>query len=656
MILAAPLVIPFAKAVGLSVGTLGMAALADQVNDYIQANPEESMKILSTIIPNVGIGQIFMSKEDKISLEDLEDMTDEEAQDLSKEEKAELMKQAGKRRNRELSIATSEKIGLSGPGKEKQDIEYEIDERYDEGGVEQKKAPFDYTKFFRRRRADGGAIGIEVLFEEKKPRKDFNTGGRATTQDFARALKSVSAGTTYQQQRQARDYARQEASNLLSQAMRSGNQGNIQSILQGIGGRGTIPGLQFSMSGNRITGVPATGAGRDAIINAMANRMLNTTSYGTMSGGSSAPMKKSPLQLKIEENQRIYDEYIKNNPPAIGIITGPQGGAPTPPKPEYEDQALLSKLTMLTPEEALAGETFDMLSDLDQYNFAQAFTQFQPQLRDPTYVSPYGLDPRQTFRRRYGIKDGGRVGFDLGGLTGPAKSIYDSMMAAGYFTEDEIRNAIINAGYEIPGTTTTTTPVTNVTPNIINQGGDGDGGSPPPGPTDPYAGLGYSSANFGLGKETIGDFVNKDAVMDYEADAYEIGRTPLGQLSRFGIGIVNALKNLPTPFNLARKAIEFAKQKELEKKAREEAIARDLARSIQEQNIANRTGGYGFGYSPTSDFMSGGAQGKGGFDNTEAGIGAASAAMGSSKDGGLMGYGGKSGTPRGVASMFVEKR
>ena len=37
-----------------------------------------------------------MSKEDKISLEDLEDMTDEEAQDLSKEEKAELMKQAGK--------------------------------------------------------------------------------------------------------------------------------------------------------------------------------------------------------------------------------------------------------------------------------------------------------------------------------------------------------------------------------------------------------------------------------------------------------------------------------------------------------------------------------------------------------------------------------
>jgi hypothetical protein len=110
-----------------------------------------------------------MSKEDKISLEDLDEMTDEEAQDLSKEEKAELMKQAGKRRDRELSISTAEKIGLTYPDRKKQDIEYEVDERYDEGGVEEKKAPFDYTKFFRKRRADGGAIGVESLFEEKVP-------------------------------------------------------------------------------------------------------------------------------------------------------------------------------------------------------------------------------------------------------------------------------------------------------------------------------------------------------------------------------------------------------------------------------------------------------------------------------------------------------
>ena len=89
MILAAPLVIPFAEAVGISIATLGMAKGADMVNDYIQENPEESAMILKTLVPNLGIGEIFMNKE-KISLEDLEEMTDEEAQDLSKEDKAEL--------------------------------------------------------------------------------------------------------------------------------------------------------------------------------------------------------------------------------------------------------------------------------------------------------------------------------------------------------------------------------------------------------------------------------------------------------------------------------------------------------------------------------------------------------------------------------------
>ncbi len=62
MILAAPLVIPFAKAINLSIGTLGIAALADKVNDYIEANPEESAMILKTLVPNLGIGEIFMKQ------------------------------------------------------------------------------------------------------------------------------------------------------------------------------------------------------------------------------------------------------------------------------------------------------------------------------------------------------------------------------------------------------------------------------------------------------------------------------------------------------------------------------------------------------------------------------------------------------------------
>ena len=170
MILAAPLVIPFAKAVpalaGI-IGGIGMAALSNKVNEYIQDNPEESMKILSTIIPGVGIGEIFMKKgkdeevEEEVSIEDMD------PRDLTREEKAKEMK----RRFKE-GTGSKREIGRKGyeeviqPGEDRT-LE-EAGERY-EGGIEDAPKPkFDYKKFIRRRRADGGAIGIEVLFEEKK--------------------------------------------------------------------------------------------------------------------------------------------------------------------------------------------------------------------------------------------------------------------------------------------------------------------------------------------------------------------------------------------------------------------------------------------------------------------------------------------------------
>jgi len=173
--------------------------------------------------------------------------------------------------------------------------------------------------------------------------------------------------------------------------------------------------------------------------------------------------------------------------------------------------------------------------------------------------------------------DGGRVGLFMGGpaLTGQALSIYNSMNAYG-FSDQEIADALSARGLYGPGSTKTTTPVINTAPNIINQGG-GDGPPNDP-PKDPYGGLGYSSANFGLGKG-----INKDAVMDYEADAYKVGRTFTGQLNKIGLGIFSALKNIPTPFNLVRKGIEFAKQKEIEKQEIADAIARDNFREAMRQ-------------------------------------------------------------------------
>ena len=62
MIQAAPFIIPMAEALGLSIGTLGLAKVTDEVNKYIQANPEQAEKIISTIMPAQGIASMFKDK------------------------------------------------------------------------------------------------------------------------------------------------------------------------------------------------------------------------------------------------------------------------------------------------------------------------------------------------------------------------------------------------------------------------------------------------------------------------------------------------------------------------------------------------------------------------------------------------------------------
>ena len=102
------------------------------------------------------------------------------------------------------------------------------------------------------------------------------------------------------------------------------------------------------------------------------------------------------------------------------------GASTSIPEPAYMNKDLLSQLTMLTPEEAYGGETFDTLSDLDQYNFAQAFTQLQPQLRDSSYFSPYGPPGAQEiFNRQFGLAKGGCAGFYTGGITDVEPSLDD---------------------------------------------------------------------------------------------------------------------------------------------------------------------------------------------------------------------------------------
>ena len=190
-----------------------------------------------------------------------------------------------------------------------------IDRDMETGGTDLQEAEEIFNIRGDKDIEEGISGGLENLDEFTRIKKSI--GGRvrpadrvydprANVEDFTKALKSVSAGTTYQQQRQAQDYARQDASRRLSEATRSGNQANIQGIFQGVGGITSIPGMQFNRSGNRVTSIPATGPGRDAIINAMAQQMLNyTPSYQSLK-----PQPRDNLGLLMQDT--IITDQMKS--------------------------------------------------------------------------------------------------------------------------------------------------------------------------------------------------------------------------------------------------------------------------------------------------------------------------------------------------------
>ena len=62
MIQAAPFILPLAEALGLSVATLGMAKVTDEINKYIQENPEQAQKLITTLMPAQGIASMFENK------------------------------------------------------------------------------------------------------------------------------------------------------------------------------------------------------------------------------------------------------------------------------------------------------------------------------------------------------------------------------------------------------------------------------------------------------------------------------------------------------------------------------------------------------------------------------------------------------------------
>ena len=185
---AIPLLVSFAEAAGIVVSGVATAAgidiLSNKVEEYIEENPEQSQKIFNMIMPAQGLANILKNESSEgkeISEEELGEIDVKEKPKLTGKEKSERIKatirraRAGKG-NYSSPDATGPAVDIGGSViREVEDMgiaDKNLKDNYDPD-----KPKFDFTKFYknRRRKADGGAIGIEILFGPK--RDNFRYGG-----------------------------------------------------------------------------------------------------------------------------------------------------------------------------------------------------------------------------------------------------------------------------------------------------------------------------------------------------------------------------------------------------------------------------------------------------------------------------------------------
>ena len=180
--LAVPYLVPYAKMAGLVIAGLGLMEISNRVQDHMEDNPEESLKILTMIMPAEGLMALFNKEagEDKVEEEveveeevssgsEVEEKIKEilveegvnvdevDLGELPKDLQAKVMKGIAKSLGGRSMAEASLILGLSGPARDVKRMADEADVRY-EGGVEDAPKPkFDWRSRWRKK-ADGGIM------------------------------------------------------------------------------------------------------------------------------------------------------------------------------------------------------------------------------------------------------------------------------------------------------------------------------------------------------------------------------------------------------------------------------------------------------------------------------------------------------------------
>lgn len=97
MPIAAPLLLPFAEAVGIAIAGRGLMEISEQVQKFIQNNPDVSQKILSMISPQMEGLSSLLAKRKEPTEEIQETEVTETKPRLTAEEKSQRIKEAVRR-------------------------------------------------------------------------------------------------------------------------------------------------------------------------------------------------------------------------------------------------------------------------------------------------------------------------------------------------------------------------------------------------------------------------------------------------------------------------------------------------------------------------------------------------------------------------------
>ena len=304
------------------------------------------------------------------------------------------------------------------------------------------KEAMEQTKNFESK-ANGGSIGIEVLFGPK--REKFNMGGGQFTSGG-----NISPGTD-------------KRGNVRDDNPFTGGGG-------GGGGDGPPPVIISKdntpepITFNEITGkkmLPADLAIQKQFLNLVKKKGyesgLNTEADDLYAAYRSATglddfqtnaLVNSTTNILDKEKDGVFETFVDRNSTITDLDTG-----------KSTKQLMVETPTSFTRRTVRP-------SGIMENDIAQPFGAPQSLSVDP-YSNIIGSK----------LKDGGRVGLFMGGpaLTGPALGIYNSMKAYQSFTDQEIADAIKQAGYELPTADSDTTPPDS-TPGQGGGGGGGGGG------------------------------------------------------------------------------------------------------------------------------------------------------------------------------------